>query len=1178
MSSPTPAPERSSVSTPGENVAYIAPTSSPTGSTEPAALPPATPVSADPMNVDGGATIKSGGVPLNAWQSSAAELANLLVGKQLGPFLIEASLGTGGMAAVFRAYDVQLDRKVALKILPPVLAARTDHVQRFEREAKVTAKLDHEHVARVHQYGQDQGLHYIAYEYVEGTNLRDVMSQQGGRLAVADAVRYVLQAALGLAHTAARGVIHRDIKPSNLVITAEGKVKLVDLGLARNCLMEDTQDLTHSGATLGTFDYLAPEQAIDPRSADVRSDIYSLGCTLYHCVTGRPPVPQGTAARKLHSHQVELPIDPTEFNPEVPVQLVNVLSRMLAKAPEDRYQSADELVRELEPLVSYRVLVPTPQPLPPPVQEPGMSWIPWAVAVVLLIAGTLGYEALFGVRQSRLEDLALKSDRSADPKGRVADDTNQGHPVVGEQAPVTVEVRTGEELQQALRGASGGTILLRGSTFDLSPISDADAAMMVRGGDWQVRPAEGFRPVLRLKPASNSSGSTLIELAARSLQLKQVRLEVPDTRHDVFLIHGGSELTVYDCELVQGSGGKESDLSSARALIRIPTDSAETSHTTVLLHGCVLHGGDVALDQRAAGLVQWEHCWVGPYRLFANLPALSQGSNPRRVVSLKQCCVLQPRKACFQVAGTSPTNLEVGQCLFSRSSPSLPSVQDESVWLLREEGANLDLNASENVFHRVPVLYSSKSGEGTETIARDWNHLRSIYPRARGAGSTHIFRSPWVESRPWQKYQETSQLQALLPREDFRDTCPDSLLAQPFRTVTLASRGNALPPQRAGRILTVDGRGEEAGTFTTVNSALGSITDEEETTILIQQQGTVAIKPSELGNSRVILKSGEGFSPTLVFHRDTVSGPDGDTSLFRIHDGEMTLEGLRVRLEPLRDPARSLSLVAISGTGRCKLKDSIVTLKTGGEVLAMVCLIADPTGMMSPSPGKAPRHGAARVELADSFVRGTGEIVHVQTSRPFVAHAQNCGVVLDGTAFVVEGNRADMGMPAEQAQLTLERSTVHATKGVIQLHGTPGMPQLVPVRCHVSQCLLSADAQPLVRVDANQAETELRRKLIWTGKRNCYAVSGSLLQWQSLDRETLASQYDASLWSELWGADDEQAQILKSVLFTGNSRSTNFADWEPGDLMPKLDAASSMALREIGVVPDQLPQLQSATP
>ncbi len=155
------------------------------------------------------------------------------------------------------------------------------------------------------------------------------------------------QIASGLAHSAERGVVHRDIKPSNIIIGANRRAKLVDMGLARSLEKKDEQALTQSGVTLGTFDYISPEQALEPREADSRSDIYSLGCTFYHMLTGKPPVPEGTAAKKLHHHQNVLPTDPQELVPEIPDEVSAVLMRMIAKDPQDRYQRPEDLVEHL---------------------------------------------------------------------------------------------------------------------------------------------------------------------------------------------------------------------------------------------------------------------------------------------------------------------------------------------------------------------------------------------------------------------------------------------------------------------------------------------------------------------------------------------------------------------------------------------------------------------------------------------------------------------------------------------------------------------------------------------------------------------------------------------------------------------------------------------------------------
>lgn len=267
-------------------------------------------------------------------------------GIELGHFRIQTAIRSGGMGAVFEALDTRLNRVVALKILPPSMSRDLSSVQRFRNEAQAAAQLDHDNVARVYFIGEDQGLHFIAFEFIRGTNLREIV-QQRGRLTPAEAVNYTLQVASAIAHASAHGVVHRDIKPSNIIITPSGRAKLVDLGLARSEHRDNEPDLTVAGTTLGTFDYISPEQAKDPRAVDVRSDIYSLGCTLYHLLTGEPPYPQGTVLQKLLDHQGKDAPDPRVKNRKVTPDLAAIVKMMMASDPRRRYQTAEELIRDL---------------------------------------------------------------------------------------------------------------------------------------------------------------------------------------------------------------------------------------------------------------------------------------------------------------------------------------------------------------------------------------------------------------------------------------------------------------------------------------------------------------------------------------------------------------------------------------------------------------------------------------------------------------------------------------------------------------------------------------------------------------------------------------------------------------------------------------------------------------
>jgi serine/threonine-protein kinase len=270
---------------------------------------------------------------------NAREVGRALEGRQLEHVRLEQFVGGGGMGAVFRAWDTELHRTVAVKVLSTYQAGDVESQRRFQTEARSAARLDHPNIARVHYVGEDSGIRYIVFEYIDGTNVRDLVHAHGP-LPVPDALNYTLQIANALAHAWEREVVHRDIKPSNILITLDGLAKLVDMGLARlETLDGKDDDETATGVTLGTFDYISPEQARNPRDADTRSDIYSLGCTLFFMLTGRAPFADGSVLQKLLLHQSEAPPDVRDLRPDVSNELASVLSTMLAKRPEDRFQN-----------------------------------------------------------------------------------------------------------------------------------------------------------------------------------------------------------------------------------------------------------------------------------------------------------------------------------------------------------------------------------------------------------------------------------------------------------------------------------------------------------------------------------------------------------------------------------------------------------------------------------------------------------------------------------------------------------------------------------------------------------------------------------------------------------------------------------------------------------------------
>ncbi len=283
----------------------------------------------------------------------------------LGPYRVLQPLGKGGMGLVYLAEHRTLGQRVALKVLRTDLPCSPGALERFYREGRAAAALDHPNIVRVQDVCRsDDDHHFLAMEYVEGKSLEDVI-QEEGRLSLARAVDYALQVARGLGHAHERGLVHRDIKPGNLLLDRQGTVKILDMGLARFYTDKDDK-LTErvGGGILGSPDYIAPEQALN--KLDTRSDIYSLGATLYCLLLGRPPFPFNTARQKLLAHQMNRVTPPHCQDANIPPELSAAVVRMLAREPDARYQTIDEVIAALEPWLSLPEPVATTTSVPPP--------------------------------------------------------------------------------------------------------------------------------------------------------------------------------------------------------------------------------------------------------------------------------------------------------------------------------------------------------------------------------------------------------------------------------------------------------------------------------------------------------------------------------------------------------------------------------------------------------------------------------------------------------------------------------------------------------------------------------------------------------------------------------------------------------------------------------------------
>jgi formylglycine-generating enzyme required for sulfatase activity/tRNA A-37 threonylcarbamoyl transferase component Bud32 len=284
---------------------------------------------------------------------TAFQIKKLAAGKGmelvLGEYVLLDLLGQGGMGQVFKARQRRLNRLCALKIILADNLGSEAALTRFHREAEAAARLDHPNIVRIYDASEARGVHFLAMEFIDGVDLSSLL-KQSGQLAVSSACDYMRQAALGLQHAHMKGLIHRDFKPANLMLTRDGVIKILDMGIAR--FQAGKTDVTGTGMVMGTPDYLSPEQAIDAKHVTIQADLYSLGCSLYHLLAGRVPFGGDNLTTKLLAHQRDEPTPLDKLRPGLPRELVAVVSKLMAKRPQDRYSTPAELAEVLRQFVA----------------------------------------------------------------------------------------------------------------------------------------------------------------------------------------------------------------------------------------------------------------------------------------------------------------------------------------------------------------------------------------------------------------------------------------------------------------------------------------------------------------------------------------------------------------------------------------------------------------------------------------------------------------------------------------------------------------------------------------------------------------------------------------------------------------------------------------------------------
>jgi serine/threonine protein kinase len=1075
----------------------------------------------------------------------------LIAGQKLGHFELLDTIGRGGMATVLKARDLELGRIVALKILPPETTRDSESVLRFKQEARAAAKLDHDRIARVYFCGEDRGLHFIAFEFVGGDNLRTVIDRDGP-LAPADAVRYLLDVAGGLKHAAERGVVHRDIKPSNILIAPDGHAKIVDMGLARHFEPGGVNGgVTQSGVTLGTFDYISPEQALDPRRADLRSDIYSLGCSFYHALTGRPPVPDGTAAVKFQAHQHDAPIDPRDLNPAVPESLAAVLAKMMAKNPDRRYSTADELIADLQAVATacgYTLDAPPPEsatlrPAPtlaePPARLP-LAWLLAGSAAVIALA------ILFGRGSNG-------NGPTTPPWGEIAS-TSKAPALENAATPAasidtaTKPILTVAPLIEALKSSDAVALKLQpGYTYDLSTIVEGTTftgASLMLEADASGSP-NASPPILRVAAASLGDDPSPRPGTLTCRNCKQVTLR-------------GVEIRVVD------------SANSAEANADIPIAVLMVNVGKVNLNGCRFHGESASPMQPAIGLaihsdapadVNIRHSLfdVGPHGIavqvegpirgefeetaFAPHEAAIAVAGVNRDVAaselkLSQCTFLLDLGAAIRAQAGAAAQISAGFCLFAAGPPKsadeviMPGtevkppkaivlrVDDETPAVRFTPSAN-----HPNGYYRVtPLLLGDKASNFADSPAAVFAD-----PTAR-----ILARSPWAVGDPRPLVNGSD------PPSAFRLTLNDARLRLPPATAAVILGAKALgsaesriypgawPPERAlavkaasnERIVWPEAEPEDAAArlYPSFVAAFAALQPGE--TLSLAVNGPVPVPLLAEKSLRATIRAAAGFKPMLV--------PEGpgfttDATLFRVAEGDLAFENLEIRLKDRQ------AIVAVAGKASCAFRHCVLTLgaRVDGPVAAAVIPAASREMRTSPGPEDPPR-----VQFTDTILRGVGRAVWVQAARSFDAGFDNCAVALDGNLLVLDAPEKTVG-ETPKGRLRLKNSTLVLDDPLFEVKAgrssgnTPAFVNVEADACLFAAADSRSTATPMLLLDDAETMADPAKYLAWSGRGSVYGFpeSDAAVEWRT--GEVLTTGWDWPQWLRFARDDGKHVPRLR---------------------------------------------------
>jgi serine/threonine protein kinase len=1129
-----------------------------------------------PANTDDSPTVitKNSGSPPPPPPPHVVGDAHSVAGRKLGHFELIEAIGAGGMAAVLKARDTELGRVVALKILPPESALDPENVNRFKQEARAAAKLDHDNVARVYFCGEDQGLHFIAFEFVEGITLRQAIDWRGP-VPPGDAVRYMIQVAAGLAHAAERGVVHRDIKPSNILITPDGKAKIVDMGLARHLESQSVNGgVTQSGVTLGTFDYISPEQALDPRQADVRSDIYSLGCAFYHALTGRPPVGEGTAAKKLHAHQHVDPVDPRDINAKIPDELAAILSRMMAKDPLRRYQTPADLIANLK-AVAERLRIPldtvsrdstvkavaADDRVLPRVPRVRLSWVVAGAAVVAAAVAIV--LAAGGPDFGNARPWWAENTPPVRPETEQSGTGSNGPKIAFDDKPVS----TAEGLANALADPKTTRVRLEAGEYDLTkldkPVAFKGPLIELIGS---VNPPVIVRLAVPTAKREDEKGS--LTLAAGTVKLNGIRFEIagdettaPGRDFTGLAIRDASNVEFTDCQFVPDPEAKKNWTAS----VAVNNSAGEPIRANLLR--CLFAPGWIGLRVPSRSDVTVTDSGFAPHasaiqirddaRRDDDAPA---GAAATSITMERSSFMLDGYSAAVDMdpSATLDAKINAGHCVFAPANGPAPSPDPPAQGGIVRNTAK-KRNAKATAVHR--------------------NAWYRVQPMAGVAKPAPFDEPNWVKlvHRPWDAGEDVLKVIASAePWAAFRLTLTGPLaemnvfndqfgvLGAQFQDRNNIRRAYThvavWPPSKpaadlTSRIWWPNAPGDESklppGTYKNLVKLL--LDTRSGDTILIRHTGPLPMEQLVVQAARREERATHHltFKPETKDHQPILSLAESgelDRALFRINHGRVLFENLHFDLKPGADQTH-LSAVTLVAGRECGFRNCTFTLHDSeGKSPAVVALADAGREMKMEGPTM---NAPPKIEFDGCLIRGKGRAVSVPTSRPFALEMSNTITALSGPVVFAKNAGAEVGT-GSSATIHLTRVTAFLAGPVLELQGGAfGVMKssgLVPVSVTTERCLFSAvpgSSTPLVEVTGTDLDrTDPNRILRWAATDSRYANFEMSMSPALVKPDTGTNQ--AWTWTEwLSFAKEAGVPVGKTAFANSPAGAKNLLDWKP---------------------------------